>query len=86
MIQGVIRVDKVEILRVQKYLRSTFRLDTIMVEARSNKKDSAEVMVGDEFIGVITRDDEDGEVCYQFNMAILEMDLPPASAVLKKPG
>lgn len=78
-------MDKVEILRVQKYLRDTFRLDTIMVEARPNKKDSAEVMVGDEFIGVVSRDDEDGEVCYQFNMAILDIDLPPASAVVKKP-
>ncbi|HAH10471.1 MAG TPA: DUF3126 domain-containing protein [Alphaproteobacteria bacterium] len=79
-------MDKVEILRVQKYLRDTFRLDTIHVEARPNKKDSAEVMVGDEFIGVISRDDEDGEVCYQFNMAILDIDLPPASAVTKKPS
>jgi hypothetical protein len=57
-----------------------------MVEARPNKKDSAEVMVGDEFIGVISRDDEDGEVCYQFNMAILDIDLPPVSAVVKKPA
>jgi hypothetical protein len=56
-----------------------------LVEARPNKKDSAEVMVGDEFIGVVSRDDEDGEVCYQFNMAILDIDLPPASAVVKKP-
>jgi hypothetical protein len=78
-------LDKVEILRVQKYLRDTFRLDTIAVEARPNKKDSAEVMVGGEFIGVVSRDDEDGEVCYQFNMAILDIDLPPASAVAKKP-
>jgi hypothetical protein len=78
-------VDRIEILRVQKYLRDTFRLDTIMVEGRPNKKDSAEVMVGDEFIGVVSRDDEDGEVCYQFNMAILDIDLPPASAVTKKP-
>jgi hypothetical protein len=78
-------VDRIEILRVQKYLRDTFRLDTIMVEGRPNKKDSAEVMVGAEFIGVVSRDDEDGEVCYQFNMAILDIDLPPASAVTKKP-
>ena len=79
-------MDRIEILRVQKYLRSTFRLDTIAVEARANQKDSAEVMIGDEFIGVISRDDEDGEVCYQFNMAILDIDLPPASAVTKKPA
>jgi hypothetical protein len=46
------------------------------VRARRNKNDSAEVYFGDEFLGVIFRDDEDGELSYDFNMAILEMDLP----------
>ena len=78
-------MDKTEILRVEKYLRSLFRLDTIRIEARPNKKDSVEVMVGDEFIGVIFKDTEDDETTYHFEMAILDMDLPPASAVLKKP-
>ena len=78
-------VDKTEILRVEKYLRSLFRLDTIRIEARPNKKDSVEVMVGDEFIGFIFKDTEDGETTYHFEMAILDIDLPPASAVLKKP-
>ena len=80
-----ILVDRTEILRVEKYLRSLFRLDTIKIEARPNKTDSVEVNVGDEFIGVIFKDTEDGETTYHFEMAILEMDLPPASAVVKKP-
>jgi hypothetical protein len=39
------------------------------------------VHVNGEFIGVIFKDEEDGETSYAFNMAILEMDLPepPAS-------
>jgi hypothetical protein len=78
-------VDRTEILRVEKYLRSLFRLDTIRIEARPSKTDSVEIMVGDEFIGVIFKDTEDGETTYHFEMAILEMDLPPASAVTKKP-
>jgi len=78
-------VDKTEILRVEKYLRSLFRLDTIRIEARPNKNDSVEVMVGDEFIGVIFKDTEDGETTYHLEMAILDMDLPPASAVIKQP-
>lgn len=69
-------VDRSEIARVQKYLRDTFRLDTITVRERTNKDDSAEVYVGDEFIGVLFRDDEDGEVSYAFQMAILDFDLP----------
>ena len=82
--EGPNSVDKIELLRVEKYLRSLFRLDTIRVEARPTKKDSAEVMVGDEFIGVIFKDTEDGETTYHFEMAILDIDLPPASAVIKK--
>jgi hypothetical protein len=48
---------------------------------RPKQADSVEVHVNGEFIGVIFKDEEDGETSYAFNMAILEMDLPepPAS-------
>ena len=65
-----------EIIRLEKYLRSTFRLDTIEVRQRPQKDDSAEVYIGDEFIGVLFRDDEDEDLSYSFSMAILEFDLP----------
>ncbi len=70
-----------EIARLQQYLRTKFSVPNLAVRGRPNKDDSAEVYLGDEFIGVIFRDDEDGEVSYDFNMAILEIDLPaePAS-------
>ena len=64
-----------EIILVQTYLRKKFRLDTITLHRRANKDDSVEVMIGDEFVGVIYKDAEDGEVSYDFNMAILEFDL-----------
>ncbi len=66
-----------EIWRIEKYLRNLFRLDTITVIERP-QADSVEVHIGGEFIGVIFKDEEDGEVSYAFNMAILEMDLPQA--------
>jgi hypothetical protein len=69
-----------EIWRIEKYLRNLFRLDTITVVERPKQDDSVEVQVNGEFIGVLFRDDEDGEVSYSFNMAILEMDLPEAPA------
>ena len=65
-----------EIVKLEKYLRSTFRLDTIEVRQRPQKDDSAEVYIGDEFIGVLYRDDEDDELSYSFSMAILDFDLP----------
>jgi hypothetical protein len=45
------------------------------VRARAKKDDSAEVFVGDEFIGILFREEEEGELAYQFQMAILELDL-----------
>jgi hypothetical protein len=64
-----------ELANLQRYLRKTFDNDALAVRARPKIKDSAEVYLGDEFIGTLTREDEDGEVCYQLQMAILEMDL-----------
>ena len=72
-------MNRTEIWRLEKYLRNLFRLDTITLIERQ-KADSVEVHVAGEFIGVIFRDEEDGELSYSFNMAILEMDLPPAPA------
>jgi hypothetical protein len=72
-----VTVTRSEIWRIEKYLRNLFRLDTITVIERP-QADSVEVHVGGEFIGVIFKDEEDGEVSYAFNMAILEMDLPQA--------
>lgn len=64
-----------EIAQVQAYLRNRFSNNRIVLVPRANKNDSVEVMLDDEFLGVIFRDDEDGEVCYQFNMTVLDIDL-----------
>jgi Protein of unknown function (DUF3126) len=45
------------------------------VKKRPQKDDSAEVYIGEEFVGVIFRDEEDGELSYNFSMAILDIDL-----------
>jgi hypothetical protein len=64
-----------EIAQVQAYLRNRFSNNRIILVPRANKDDSVEVMLDDEFLGVIFRDDEDGEICYQFNMTVLDIDL-----------
>ncbi len=64
-----------EIKSLENYLRKTFELDAIEVRKRTKKQDSVEVFVKEEFIGVIYKDDEDNEVTYQFQMAILADDL-----------
>lgn len=71
-------MDAKEVARLQAYLRKTFGAKTLEVRARPKKNDSAEVFIGDEFIAVIFREEEDGEVSYQFQMAILDLDLEGA--------
>jgi hypothetical protein len=68
-------VQREEIIRLEAYLRKTFQMPTIEVRQRPQKDDSAEVYIGDEFIGVLFRDDEDDDLSYSFQMAILEYDL-----------
>jgi len=68
-------VNPQEMVRVQAYLRKVFGTKTLSVRARPKIKDSAEVYVGEEFLGTLTRDEDEGELCYQFQMAILEVDL-----------
>ncbi len=68
-------MERNEILKLEAYLRKTFNLDTIEVRQRPQKDDSAEVYIGDEFIGVLFRDDEDDDLSYNFQMAILDYDL-----------
>ena len=68
-------MEREEILRLETYLRKLFQLQTIELRQRPSKDDSAEVYIGDEFIGVMFRDEEDGDLSYQFQMAILDYDL-----------
>ena len=64
-----------EIKALEAYLRKKFECNAIEIKKRHKKQDSVEVFVKDEFVGVIYKDDEDNEVTYQFQMAILEDDL-----------
>ena len=65
-----------EITKLTKFFRTKFENPSISVRKRPQKDDSAEVYIGDEFIGVLFRDDEDpDDLSYSFQMAILEFDL-----------
>jgi hypothetical protein len=68
-------LDKSEMAKVERYLRQTFANHSIRVVARPKKTDSAEVYVGEEFIGVLFVDDEEGDRSFNFTMAILDTDL-----------
>lgn len=68
-------LNKEEIKKLETYLQKVFKRTNLEVRARPRKDDSAEVYIADEFIGVLYRDDEDGELSWNFQMAILEIDL-----------
>jgi hypothetical protein len=68
-------VDVQEIRKLDVYLKRLFGNAQMRVVPRPKKDDSAEVYIGDEFIGVLFVDDEDDERSYNFQMAILGSDL-----------
>ncbi|TPW29382.1 DUF3126 family protein [Martelella alba] len=63
-----------EIKQLDAYFKRMFG-PQFSVKARPRKDDSCEAFRGDEFIGVIYLDDEDGDRSYNFSMAILDVDL-----------
>jgi len=68
-------VDVQEIRRLESYIRRLFGNPKLRVVPRPRKDDSAEVYVGEEFIGLLYVDDEEDERSYNFQMAILAADL-----------
>lgn len=68
-------MDKEEIGKLQAFMQMKFGNTSIEVRSRPQKTDSCEVYLGDEFIGVMYLDNEDGDRSYNFQMAILDIDL-----------
>lgn len=70
-----------EIARVQDYLRKTFANPKINVATPIKRGAPVEVKIGEEFIGVLHRDEDEGEVSYALQISILAEDLPAVSPV-----
>lgn len=78
-------MTKDEIKTLEAFLRKRFSNPKIEVRARMQAggrgkeiADSVEVYLGkadEDFLGVIYREEEEGELSYQFQMAILDIDL-----------
>jgi hypothetical protein len=59
---------------LEAYFRRKFDNERIRVVARPRKTDSAEVLIGEEYIGVVFFDEKETTSCF-FEMPILELDL-----------
>ena len=68
-----------DIARVESYLRKTVGSDRIRIVTPTSRGGSVEVWAGNEFLGTVHRDDEDGEVSYSVQITILDEDLPAAA-------
>ena len=64
-----------EIKQIENYLNQKFKTDRFLAKERKSIDDSCEIYIGDEFIGLIYVEDDEGEVSYQFHMTILKEDL-----------
>lgn len=64
-----------EIKKLDAYFKRTFDNQKLSVKARPRKEDSCEVFLDDEFLGLLYKDEDEGELSYNFSMAILDIDL-----------
>lgn len=64
-----------DMVKLKKYIEKKLGCSEITMKRRDKVDDSVEVMLDGEFIGVIYKDTDEGETSYDFNMAILDIDL-----------
>lgn len=68
-------MEAVERAKVEAFLRRRFNAKGLALKPKGRSKDSAEVYIDQEFIGTVSRDSEDDDICWHFTMTILEDDL-----------
>lgn len=71
-------VDRTEINKLQDYLRRKFGNDRIKLQPNMRRKEMVEVMIGDEQIGTLYKDVDEGETSYTVTISILDIDLDEA--------
>ncbi len=69
-------MNREEINKIQIYLREKFNNNNILIVPRADKSEnSAEFQIDGEFLGIIFKDIDDGEISFHLEMSILEEDL-----------
>lgn len=68
-------MNKTELSKLEKFLKRRFNQKNLKISFRDQIDDSAEVFIGEESIGVIYRNSDEGELSWDFHMSILEIDL-----------
>ncbi|MBR1544771.1 MAG: DUF3126 family protein [Alphaproteobacteria bacterium] len=68
-------MNQQDLLKLTNYLRNKFGNPDINLKLSKSDNDMAEVYIASEFIGTIYRDVDEGEVSFDFNMSIIDIDL-----------
>ena len=66
---------KSEMEQVQSYFQKLFGQDSIYLKEGTGKDAPAEVYLNSQFIGVVYKNEDEGETSFDFNMSILPEDL-----------
>lgn len=66
---------KSEMNKVEAYLQAKFKNPTLVLKEGTGKDAPAELMLGGEFMGVVYKNEDEGEVSYDLNISILADDL-----------
>lgn len=64
-----------EMMKVQTYLQQLFWNPELNIQPGTGVDAPAEVYIGKEFVGVIYKNDEDGDISFDWNMSILAEDV-----------
>jgi hypothetical protein len=64
-----------ELNLLQAHLRKLLGNQRIVLEMPARPKGSVEMLIGDEFVGTVHRDAEDGEVSYHVQIVVLAEDM-----------
>ncbi len=64
-----------EMIKVKAHIERTLKCSDLLLKKRDKVNDSVEVMANEEFVGVIYKIIDEGETSYNFEMAILDIDL-----------
>lgn len=67
-------MEREETLRLEAYLKEKLH-PGLRLLARDKTDDSVEVYLGAEFIALVYKDIDEGEISYQFQMTVLQEDL-----------
>lgn len=66
---------KTEMQQVEKYFQTLFKNQGFSLKEGTGHDAPAEVYLSGAFIGVVYKNEDEGEISYDFNMSILPEDL-----------